>query len=185
MEKLKTYSLMLIALLALCSAGYFWYQGKQAVTPSDNYAVTPEMKKAKKVDHKKIIVPVRIDVLDKEEAVKKLNINDPVKSDPNKQITTTAEIKPYDGKTSIVSVLDTSTGESEIIAQQEELSLFEFENKREIGARVGYSTDGLEMQSTVYGRWQFLRVGNFHLGAYAEANSSGEGIAQLEVSYKF
>ena len=90
MEKLKTYSLILIAFLALCSAGYFWYQGKQAVTPSDNYAVTPEMKKAKKIEHKKIIVTSRIDVLDKEEAVKKLKINDPVKSDPNKQITTTA-----------------------------------------------------------------------------------------------
>jgi len=185
-SKLKTYALMLVAIIALCSAGYFWWTGNhKPVTSSTQYVNTPEIKKAKDIDHKKIIVPARIDVLDKKEAVEKLKINDPVKSDANKQITATAEIQPYDGKTSVISVLDTSTGESEIIAKQEALSLFGFENKKEIGARVGYSTDGFKMQSTVYGRWQFLRVGNFHVGAYGEANSEGEGIAQIEVSYKF
>ncbi|PKN36614.1 MAG: hypothetical protein CVU62_13935 [Deltaproteobacteria bacterium HGW-Deltaproteobacteria-2] len=182
--KLIVAGIFIVALLAVASAFHSWFADKPTISQSE-YAPAKEIKKAIKIEHKKITVHAPIDVLDKDEAVKKLKINDPVKSDKNKQITTTAEIQPYDGKTSVISVLDTSTGMSEIIAKQEPLSFFGFENKKELGVRVGYSTDEFEMRSTVFGRWQFLRVGNFHLGVYGEANSRGEGIGQLEISYKF
>ena len=176
--------LFVVGALAGASAIYNWFADKP-VTSQSEYIATPEIKKAKKIEHKKIIVTSRIDVLDKKEAVDKLKINDPVKSDASKQITATAEIQPYDGKTSVISVLNTSTGISDIIAKQEPLSFFGFENRKEFGVRVGYSTDEFEMRSAVYGRWQFLRVGSFHMGVYGEANSRGEGIGQLEISYKF
>ena len=166
--KLIVSGLLIVALLAVLSMGYNFYADRfKPPASQSNYIGQPEIKKAQKIEHKKIIVASRIDVLDKEEAVKKLKINDPVKSDPNKQITTTAEIKPYDGKTSIVSVLDTSTGESEIIAQQEELSLFEFENKREWEIKAGPSTEG-GIKVTLNIKQNFLRVKKVHIGGFVE-----------------
>ena len=176
--------LFIVGALVGASALHSWFSDKPTVSQRE-YIPAKEIKKAEKIKHKKITVKSQIDVLDKDEAIEKLKINDPVKSDKNKEITATAEIQPYDGKTNVISVLDTSAGTSEIIAKQVPLSLVGFENKKELGVRVGYSTDEFEMRSTVYGRWQFLRVGNFHMGVYGEANSRGEGIGQLEISYKF
>lgn len=184
--KLIVSGLLIVALLAVLSMGYNFYADRfKPPASQSNYINQPEIPKAQKIEHKKIVVLSKIDVLDKEKAVEKLKINDPVKSDKAKQITATAEIPPYDGKTNVISVLDTSTGASEIIAKQEPLSFFGFENKRELGARVGYSTDGMEMRSTVFGRWSVARVGGVHISIYGEANSRGEGIGQLEFVYKF
>lgn len=184
--KLKNYALMLIAFLALCSAGYFWWTGNhKTVVPQTNFVTAPENKKAKNVSKEKIKAEVPIEIFNKEEIAKQLKIQDPDKSNPNIQFTDAKIIPASEQDTSVVAKWDTVQGKITIDLRQEPMSLFGFENKKEIGARVGYSTDGFKMQSTVYGRWQFLRVGHFHVGAYGEANSEGEGIAQIEVSYKF
>ena len=186
--------LFIVGALVGASALHSWFSDKPTVSQRE-YIPAKEIKKAEKIKHKKITVKSQIDVLDKDEAVEKLKINDPVKSDKNKEITATAEIQTYHGKTNVISVLDTKTGTSEIIAKQVPLSLFGFENKKEIGVRVGYSTDEWETRSTVFGRWSFARIGNVHLGIYGEANSRGEangeansrgeGVVQLELTYRF
>jgi flagellar basal body-associated protein FliL len=66
--------LLVVGLLAGSSAIYNWYFDKPALI-QDRYEPTKEIKKAKKIEHKKIIVASRIDVLDKDEATKKLKIN--------------------------------------------------------------------------------------------------------------
>ena len=185
-DKIKIYIISIIAILAVCSAVYFWWKiDHKVIIPQTNFVTAPENKKAKNVSKEKMKAEVPIEIFDKEEIAKQLKLQDPDKSNPKIQYTDAKTIPASERDTSVVAKWDTEQGKITIDAREEPLSLFGFENKREIGARVGYTTDGFKMKSTVYGRWDFLRVGNFHLGAYGEANSSGEGIAQIEVSYKF
>ena len=134
---------------------------------------------------KRVEVPVeKIVTIEKTVVVEKLKLPDSVSKDPNKQITATAEIEPYEGKTNVIAIIDTKSGESNIMAKQQPLSLFAFENKKEIGARYGTSIkNGIE--ADVYGRWDFVRVGNLHLGAYGEATSYGEAKAMISVGYRW
>jgi hypothetical protein len=172
--------------LATISALYAWYSGRNKPPVSQiEYIKVPEIKETIKIKKVEVPGPERIITIEKEIVVEKLKLPDWVKTDANKQVIATAEIAPYEGKTNAAAILDTKTGASEIIAKQVPLSLFGFENKKEIGVRVGYSTDEWEMRSTVFGRWSFARIGNIHLGIYGEANSRGEGIGQLEINYRF
>jgi hypothetical protein len=181
--KVIVVGIFIVALLAGASAIHSWFADK--LVTSETFTEAKDMKKAKDITRERVKANVPIEVLKKEEAVKKLKIGDPIKSNPNIQITDTAELPPWEGKTNVLATWDTAEGKIKINAEQVPLSFFGFENKKELGVRVGYSTDGMEMRSTVFGRWQFARIGNVHLGIYGEANSRGEGIGQLEISYKF
>ena len=176
----------LVCVLAVSSSVYNWYSGiwKPPVS-SSTYLPAPQIKVVTKIKRVEVPGPERITTIEKEVVVEKLKLPDWIKNDVNKQVIATAEIAPYEGKTNAAAILDTKTGQSEIIAKQVPLSLFGFENKKELGVRVGYSTDEWEMRSTVFGRWQFARIGNVHLGIYGEANSRGEGVGQLELTYKW
>jgi hypothetical protein len=173
-----------VLVLAGISAVYNWYKPKPPVSQIE-YIKVPEIKTVVKIKRVEVPGPERIITIEKEVVVEKLKLPDWIKNDVNKQIIATAEIAAYEGKTNAAAILDTKTGASEIVAKQVPLSLFGFENKKELGIRVGYSTDEWQMRSTVYGRWSFARIGNVRLGIYGEANSRGEGIGQLELNYKF
>jgi len=81
-------------------------------------------------------------------------------------------------------VLDTKTGESKLIAKQQPVPFIDFENKKEIGVRYG-ATIKNGMEADIYGRWDFLRIGNVHLGVYGEANTSGDAKAMVGISYRW
>jgi hypothetical protein len=177
---------ILIGVLAVISAVSNWYGGQhQPAVSQCEYIKQPEPKIITKIKRVEVPGPERIVTIEKQVVVEKLKLPDWVKNDANKQVIAVVEIAPYEGKTNAAAIMDTKTGTSEIIAKQVPLSLFGLENKKELGIRAGYTTDEWKTRSTVYGRWDFLRVGNAHLGFYGEANSRGEGIAQIEINYRF
>lgn len=185
LKQTKTVLLIIVALLALAAAGYAWYKEQHPETISKTqYVGIPQIKTVTKI--KTVMVPVKeIETVSKSEVVAKLKLTDEdVAKNPDKQITTTGVVAAYEGKTNVASVTDTKTGRSEIIAKEEPLPLFGFENKKEIGVRAGYSIKN-NQEVDVYGRWDFLRVGKMHLGVYGEANTAGDGKAMLSVGYKW
>jgi hypothetical protein len=136
---------------------------------------------------KKINVPGPKEILtiEKEKIVEKLRLPNWFAQNADEQVIATAEIPPYEGITDTVATLNTKTGVGNIIAKQRPLSLLAFENKKELGARAGYTTDEFKQLITVFGRWQFFRLGNFHAGLYGEGNSEGEAIGQIELNYRW
>jgi len=175
-----------LLIIAAGSAIYAWYaEWSKPRASRIEYVKVPEIKEVIKIKRVSVPGPERIITIEKEVIVEKLKLPDWVKTDANKQVIATAEIQPHDGITNAAAIMDMKTGASEIIAKQLPPAFMAFENKKELGMRVGYSTDEWSMRSTVYGRWSFARIGKVHLGLYAEANSRGEGIGQIDLSYRF
>ena len=174
--------LFIVAALAIASALYAWYRPQPVINKTE-YVNVPQIKEVVRI--KRIEVPVeKVVTIEKQVVVEKLKLPEAILKDEAKQIVATGEITPYEGVTNVVAVLDTKSGESEIIAKQKPLSLIAFENKKEIGVRYGVNaTKGL--QGDLYGRWDFLRVGSSHLGVYAEVNSRAEAKAMLSVGYRW
>jgi hypothetical protein len=178
-------NIMLLALIVVAagSAIYAWYKPPSIVTNTE-YVKVPEIKTVTKINRVEVPGPTKIVTIEKKVVTEKLKLPDWIKSDANLQIIATAEIPPYKGTTNAVAVLDVKEGDSEIIVKQVPLPLFGFENDREVGIRAGYGIKDAT-EATIYGRWTFMRVGNFHLGAYGESNSQGDAKIQAELSYRF
>ncbi len=176
----------ILAVLAVTSAVVAWYRGEHPpVASKTEYIKVPQIKTVTKI--KRITVPVeKVVTIEKQVVVEKLKLPPEIAQDDNKQVISTGEVVPYEGKTNVVAVLDTKTGESQIIAKQAPLPFFDFVNKREIGLRYGYgSASKVSMETDIYGRWDFLRIGNVHLGVYGEVNTNGEGRAMISAGYRW
>jgi len=182
--KRTTIIAIILAALALAAAVVAWYRDQHpAVISRTEYVKVPEIKTVTKI--KTVKVPVKeVVTIEKEVVVEKLKLPDEVAKDENKQVITTGEVTPYEGKTNVVAVLDTKTGESKLIAKQQPVPFIDFENKKEIGVRYG-ATIKNGMEADIYGRWDFLRIGNVHLGVYGEANTSGDAKAMVGISYRW
>jgi hypothetical protein len=183
--QIKMGGMALLALVAVIAAVVGWYKAQhQPVVSTVEYVEVPKIKTVTKIKTVKVPGPTQIVTVEKTVVVEKLKLPEWIKTDENKQVIATAEIQPYEGKTDAVAVLDTKTGESQIVAKQVPLPLLGFENIKEIGLRAGVNLKG-GTETGIYGRWSFLRVGSFHVGAYGEANTGGDAKAQLEIGYRF
>lgn len=185
--KIIACALLFVTLLAVSSAVYFWYQ-KPGVITTREYVKVPEIRTIEKVTRVEVPGPERIVTIEKKVVIDKLNLPQWVKDSPDEQVIATAEIEPYRGKTSAVSLINTKTGVGQIVAKQEPLPLFGFVNDREIGVRGGMNSSG-SPEATVYGKWDFVRVGNVHLGVYGDASvkndSRIDARIQVGIGYKF
>ena len=184
LKETKTILIIIIILVASIAVGVAWYQWKHPMTTSTTQFVNvPQIKTVTMI--KRIMVPVtQVETISKPEIVAKLKLDDTISKDPDKQVTATGVIAPYEGKTDVLSVINTKTGHSDIIAKQEPMSFFDFENKPEIGVRYGTSIKNGQ-EGDVYGRWDFLRLGKVHVGVYGEVTSYGEAKAMVSVGYKW
>jgi hypothetical protein len=184
-SKIVMMAITILAVFAAVAAISGWYTSLPKVLTQ--WLPAPQVKIVEKI--KRIEVPVeKIITIEKEVVVEKLKLPDWIKNDANKQIIATAEIDPYEGKTNTAALFDTKTGVGEIIAKQQSMPLFGLENKKGIGIRYGYNTAVNGMVPEVYGRWDFLRVGNIHTGIYAE-ESAGDGKSNgkimLNIEYRW
>lgn len=191
LDRIMIYGLLILFLVASTSAVVAWYKYQtKPVTSTTTWVPVPVIKTVEKIKKVNIPGPERIVVVEKQVIVEKLKLPEPLASDPNKQFTATAAIPPYEGTTNVVSMIDTKTGVSEILAKQVPLPFFAFEDKKEIGVRVGLNSHS-EIEANFYGRWSFLRVGSVHFAAYGESGGYGGNDSQynsklqLEVSYRF
>jgi hypothetical protein len=176
---------IIVAVLAIISAGVSWWHFNHPLVQSKTEFVNvPQIKVVEKI--KTVMVPMaQVETISKPELITKLKLqNEEFANNPDKQGTTTGVIAPYDGKTDVVSVINTKTGKSEIVAKQEPLPFFAFEDKKEIGARYGLSIKNSH-EIDVYGRWDFVRIGNVHVGVYGDANTAGDAKAMISVGYKW
>jgi len=190
MNKVIISILSVLLLLAVSSSVYFWFAGQRAPAISKKeYVPAPQIKTVEKIKRVEVPGPERIVTIEKQVIVEKLKLPDWVKSDENKQVTATAEIQPYEGKTNAVSVLDTKTGISEIIAKQVPLPFVALINDKELYAKIGYSTSR-ETKVSVGGRYLFGRLGKIKVGFYGEGQaaadgnrSAGEAVAGVVITY--
>ena len=175
----------LVITLALMSALYAWYGERNKPPVSQTvYIPVDQIKEVEKIKRVEVPGPEKIVTIEKKVIVEKLKIPDWF-LDETEQAIATGVIAPYEGKTNVVATLNTETGVGNIIAKQMPQPFMSFENKKELGVRAGYTTDGAKAHTSIYGRWNFMRVGNVHMGMYGEVNSEGAGIAQIDINYRF
>lgn len=175
--------LTIIALIALCSMLWNWYHPQVKTVVTTQYQTVEKEKVVEKIRTVKVPGPKEIVTIEKQVIVKKLKLPESVASNPDTVITGNADVPPSEGGTSIVSVLNTQTGETTIIAKEKPLSLFGFPSNAEAGVRYGLTTSGQE--GDIYGRWQFLRIGKVFVGTYGEITTRPEAKAMMEASFKF
>jgi hypothetical protein len=178
-----TAAMGIIALIALCSMLWNWYHPQVKTVVTTQYQTVEKEKVVEKIRTVKVPGPQEIVTIEKQVIVEKLKLPESVANDESKVITGNADIPPSEGGTSVVSVLNTQTGETSIIAKEKPLSLFGFPSDVEAGIRYGLTTHGQE--GDIFARWQFLRVGKVKLGAYSEITTRPEAKAMLETSFKF
>lgn len=125
--------------------------------------VSPKVSSVKK----EVVAVPALKVYKKSEVVKKVEIPDAIKNDPNKQITAVVDTKPSKGGSEIVAVVDVVTGETIITERPKPIPLFEFVNEKKIGAGYGVGTAG--NTAKLFVAYDAIRVDKFHLGLQAEA----------------
>lgn len=193
LQQIKTYLLsnklsvilIIISAIAVSSATYNWYHPQVKTVTTTEYRTQIEEKEVVKIKRVLVPGPKQIVAIEKEVIVKELGI-DPVPAE-GKEIIANAVIDCGDNDTgdmSVVTIMDTTTGESTIIAKEKPLSLFGFPSDIEAGLRYGFSTKTVQ-EGNLFARWQFLRVGNAKLGVYGEMSTQPAAKAMLEVAYKF
>jgi hypothetical protein len=188
-QKYKTWLLVLAAFVFVCCwLGWLWY-GKTDQIPAKVYHVAKpatDVANMAKVDH---VAPVKIKVLPKSAASKKLDLPADIAEDDNQQIIDTADIAPAPHGATTVTVMDTTTGESKTLVKAKPAPLFAFLRTGAVGARYGIASTG-DQQAAIFVRQDLLRVANIHLSATIEArtvpkNGTSEAFGAVEVSYRW
>lgn len=151
-----------LILIAMLSA---WYDKPVVVAPQ-GYTQAPAIKGTATT---KVEVPIKlgkVKIIPKAVVKKAIPELPPEIDNDSTEVTGTAVIPPSETGTDVVTTIDTITGDTKIISKPKELSLFAFESKASIGLGYGYSTSGTV--ADVHGTYQFLRVGNAHVGVRGE-----------------
>lgn len=161
---------------------YTWRNRPEPLTQQAYTALPPERQVA---DVPRVTVPVAaVQAYDKTKLVKQLPAMAHELAPANRQAIANARIPATRGGASAVAVLDTTSGESRIVVKEIPPPLVEFEGDGALGLRYGINSD-LAKEGTLYGRLNILRVGNVHLGAYAELNTDAEAKAQASIEYRW
>lgn len=124
--------------------------------------------------------PERIVYLNRPELAKRDLLPESVKRDTDKEVTAVATVPEHKGDTTVIAVIDTGTGETTLETRQERPSLFELSNAKVLGIRYDINRKG-----TLYGSWEFLRVGAFHMELYGEINSENRAYAGVGIEYRW
>jgi hypothetical protein len=185
-------AVMFLLLLATISATYFWYKerNKPPVSKTE-YIVQEKIKVVEKIKKVEVPGPERIVTIEKKVVIEKLKLPEWFSQNEDEQAIASAVVSAYEGKTNIVSTLNTKTGVGQIIAKQEPLSFMGFANDKELYLKGGYTTQR-EIEITGGGRWLFGRVGGIKVGGYAEVrgqfatnenNTTGQASAGIVLTY--
>lgn len=183
--KRTTVMAAILAALALTAAYVAWradgIMGRPPVMRE--YIKVPEIRTVTKI--RTVKVPVReVVAIEKDTAVKKLKLPEALAKDEDKQVIAAAAVAAHAGKTNVVAVLDTKTGESHLIAQKQPLPFVDFVNIGEVGVRYG-ATAKSGIGADIYARWDFLRIGNVYLGVYGDASPGGDAKAMVSAAYRW
>jgi hypothetical protein len=190
MTSLKTKIYLVIfaalAILAATSNIYNWYSAIGHSVPVNTWVKPETPKVIREVKYVKVPSPPEIIVLDKREAVKKLELPDWIKNDINKQVPAAVETPPYEGKTQVAAVFDTRTGSTDFLVRQIPLSFFALISEQKYFVQLGYSTD-LNLMLGAGFQYDFLRIKKTKMGFVGEVQGSTDdlkGIAWLRMTFR-
>ncbi|MBZ0158380.1 MAG: hypothetical protein K8I29_19455 [Alphaproteobacteria bacterium] len=174
--------LAILVVLVTVVALYSWFRPVPVVTEKV-FTPVPQVKEVVKI--KRVAIPVeKVIVVEKEKAVEALKLPDEIAKDEKKQVIATGEVDPYEGKTEVVTVLDTGSGEASVLARRKPLPLFDVIGKKEIG--IGYEVSSAGGQgAAVFGRWTLVRVGAIYGTVSVEMNQRPEAKIRTELSYRW
>ena len=172
-----------IAAGIIAAAGLHTCYTRPAPLPAGTY--TEAMPERKVTDIPRAAVPVKqVLAYDKAAIKKKLPLLAPELESTSRQVIANADIPATRGGASAVTVLDTDTGESRILVREKAPPLVEFTNEGAVGLRYGINEE-LKKEGTLYGRWNVLRIGRVHVGAYADVSTTSEATAQASIEYRW
>lgn len=190
LQRMKRYSTWLytaaFVLLAVWLV-WLWY-GKQPTAPQEWQQAAParQVGGMPKVDR---TAPPKIQVLPKQQAVKKLGLPAGVADDPDTEIIDAATVPPAPDGATTVTTINMQTGEATTIIKANPRPLVAFLRTGAAGIRYGIDTRG-EQQAALFVRQDVLRVGAMHLGLTAEARTNpargtSDAFGGVEVSYRW
>lgn len=125
-------------------------------------AISPKVSSAKVEE---VAVP-KLKVYKKADVVKKVDLPDTVKNDPNKQVTAVVDVKPSKGGSEVVAVVDVVTGETTTTEKPKPVPMFAFVNEKKIGLGYGIGTGG--NTAKVFLAYDAIRAGKLHIGVQGE-----------------
>lgn len=160
LQNLKKFAPWALVLLCLASALYAWYRPKQEIR------LYPEYIDRTKTIIKRVPVPVEGGAVQ--------GTGETVQGNP---VVAKADCPPAPNGSDVISTVTPSTGEVHILVKPKPRSLFGFEDAKELGVRYN------GIQAGIYGRWTFVRVGNFYGALYGEADTQPHAFAGVEISY--
>lgn len=172
-----------IIVIAIVSSVYNFYREPNVVTKTE-YVRVPEEKQVTKIERVNVPGPKEVVTIEKEKIVKVLQMPSWFKQDKNEQAIANADLAPSKNGYSAVATINTQNGNGAIIAKEKSRSLIGLPSEKEVGARYGITSRGVQ-EAQAYGRWQFLRVGDVYVGAYGEVGSKPEAKAMIDMSYKW
>lgn len=173
-----TLLLFAIIILLLAVAWTFWPREKPTVGVS---APLPPAKEVRTVE--KIIERPRLVYVYPDKVKAKLDLPKPVAEDPAKKVTTTGKLDAEERPYTLSTVLDVTTGESEIHARPDPLPWIGPGKRGAIGMAYGIK-DGQEV-GMAYAERDLLQIKRLHAGARAQAFTDGDWFAGGYVEYRF
>lgn len=114
----------------------------------------------------------------------KLNLPAAIVAAPNKHVAAATRIKPDQHPQTVVTVVDTSTGDVETITRKEPLPWIAREHTGELQLSAGIK-NGMARVGRISLREDLLQIKSFHLGAQASLDTDGQYFVGAGVGWKW
>ena len=165
----KTITLLVTVGLAVAALLYGWYKPPQTITRTE-YVKVPDIRETVKI--KRVEIPIeKIVTIEKIVVVDRLNLPAWIRDDESKQVIATGDFPSTRGGYTAAAIIDTKTGEGQIVAKEKRQPFFAWLNEKEIGGVYGLSTDS-PRDWLAYGQWTPGRVGPIHGAIYTDGGPS-------------
>lgn len=183
--------LVALGVLAIAAAIWGWYD--PAPAPSHDYRPVQVPKIVEHIKRVPVPGPREIITIEKAAVIKRAGLPESLAADPAKQVLAMADIPCPTGNETVAAVMNTTTGQTEMITRKERPAFAALLNQKEIGVRGGYRVNAGDQSTglvgTAYGRWTFARVGAVHTTAYVEISTTEAADitanAMIEVAYRW
>ena len=143
--------------------------------PSTAFVSLPPANGMPKTADSSVELTIPLKTYSKKVITKKLKLAEEIVNNPVKEVTATASLKPTKGGYTVVSITDTSTGVTNLVAQEKPRSVFGFGGESEIGLLGGVTNHG--STALVFARQDLLRIGSANLFGAVGVGVTGDSFA--------
>jgi len=205
--------LMVLFILALFAALWQWAMPQVKVITQNQFHPIPVIRETLKIKRVHVACPeTGLVVMDKMEVADKLDLNwlqggdiagarvgdsigapltavpfepPPVAGNPaDLQVTATADIPESRNGVDVISVTNTATGETTLVAKEQSAPWFQIRNDAAMGIRYGLD-QRLQYTGDAYARWDFLRIKDIYVSANGTLSTGGDAKLQFGAEYRW